>query len=89
MGTKSTRRMSEQEYGSSLKFVANVLSAGIERLPEYNIQSPVTTPVEAQSEETPVNIKPTGQKKKKVSPQTVKRTCGHSHKSVRMEHKPA
>lgn len=89
MGTKSTQRMSEREYGNGLKFVADVLSTGIERLSEYNFQPPVTTPVEAQPDEAPTEIKSVGRKKKKASPQTVKRTCGHSHKSVRMEHKPA
>lgn len=81
--------MNEKEYVSNLGFVAEALSCGIEKLPKYVVPSdpssgsetperPFTAPQTAKLSTT--------QNGGYDSQQGVKRTCGHSHKSVRVEH---
>lgn len=79
--------MNDQEFAAGVGFVANVLSVGIERLPEYKIL-PMTVSVDAsvQSDDA-LSLKRESPVKKEKTSQGVKRNCGHSHKSVRMEHK--
>jgi hypothetical protein len=80
--------MNEKEYASGQAFVANVLSTGIEKLPQYKILPPEKEAIDSseQGSEKPASVKQAA-KKENASQKGVKRTCGHSHKSVRMEHK--
>ena len=80
--------MDEGKFISGLRFVADVISTNFEILPRYEIISPVAgakaTDIH-QERNSPVKKQRTVEGKAKS--QGVKRTCGHSHKSVRMEHK--
>ncbi len=80
--------MSDKEYAKGQTFVADVLSTGIEHLPKYTFLPPEAEAIDA-SEQAPEKQAAVKQvtKKEKISQKGVKRTCGHSHKSVRLEHK--
>ena len=79
--------MNDQDYAKGVGFVASVLSTGIEKLPKNDVIPPVTSALPSeQGSERPQNLQEADAKERK-SQQGIKRTCGHSHKSVRMDHK--
>jgi len=80
--------MKDKQFTEGLRFVVDVTSAHVERLPKYEIlrvdgmveDSPL---VQLSAEEAPKQPK---SQAKSQRPRT-KRTCGQSQKSVRMSHK--
>lgn len=79
--------MNDQNYAKGVGFVAEVLSAGIETLPKYEFIPPMAPSLLSdQGGDKPQNLQEADAKERK-SQQGIKRTCGHSHKSVRMDHK--
>ena len=81
--------MSKRKYIAGLGFVANALSRGIEKLPEYHVE-PENVPItEIQPHQiAPSVINEVSQPRGGCNSQqsAVKQTCGHSQKSTRMKH---